>query len=170
MIRDLAELARVTGGRLEGANVAFGAVSTDSRTLEPGSLFVALAGERFDAHDYVRQAAERGCSGALVSRAVEAAVPQVVVDDTLAALTAFARAWRHDYRGTVVGITGSNGKTTVKEMTGAILGACGPCLVTQGNLNNHIGVPLTLDRLQAEQRYAVIEMGANHRGSHRSSP
>ena len=164
MIRDLAELARVTGGRLEGANVAFGAVSIDSRTLEPGSLFVALAGERFDAHDYVRQAAERGCSGALVSRAVEAAVPQVVVDDTLAALTAFARAWRHDYRGTVVGITGSNGKTTVKEMTGAILGACGPCLVTQGNLNNHIGVPLTLARLQAEQRYAVIEMGANHRG------
>jgi len=164
MIRSLAELARVTGGRLEGANAAFDAVSTDSRTLERGALFVALAGERYDAHDFVRQAAERGCSGALVSRRVEAAVPQVVVDDTLAALTEFARAWRRDWRGTVVGITGSNGKTTVKEMTGAILGACGPCLVTQGNLNNHIGVPLTLARLELQHRYAVIEMGANHRG------
>jgi UDP-N-acetylmuramoyl-tripeptide--D-alanyl-D-alanine ligase len=164
MNRDLAELARVTGGRLEGANTTFGTLSTDSRTLEPGSLFVALAGERFDAHDFVRQAAERGCSGVLVSRAVEAAVPQVVVADTLVALAAFARAWRDDYHGTVVGITGSNGKTTVKEMTGAILGAGGPCLVTQGNLNNHIGVPLTLARLQPQHRCAVIEMGANHRG------
>jgi len=164
MNRDLAGLARVTGGRLEGTNTAFGAVSTDSRTLEPGALFVALAGERFDAHDFVPQAAERGCAGALVARPVAAAVPQVVVDDTLAALTAFAKAWRRDYRGTVVGITGSNGKTTVKEMIGAILGVCGPCLVTQGNLNNHIGVPLTLARLQVQHRYAVIEMGANHRG------
>ncbi|MCJ7452034.1 MAG: UDP-N-acetylmuramoyl-tripeptide--D-alanyl-D-alanine ligase [Steroidobacteraceae bacterium] len=164
MIRDLAELARVTGGRLEGANVAFDAVSTDSRTIGTGSLFVALVGEKFDAHDYVRQAAERGCSAALVSRPVEAAVPQVVVADTLAALSAFARAWRGDYQGTVVGITGSNGKTTVKEMTGTILGICGPCLVTQGNLNNHIGVPLTLARLRPEHLHAVIEMGANHRG------
>jgi UDP-N-acetylmuramoyl-tripeptide--D-alanyl-D-alanine ligase len=162
--RDLAELARVTGGRLEGANVAFDAVSTDSRTLEPGSLFVALAGEKHDAHDYAGQAAQRGCSAALVSRPVEAAVPQVVVADTLVALTAFARACRADFAGTLVGITGSNGKTTVKEMTGAILGTCGPCLVTQGNLNNHIGVPLTLSRLRPEHRYAVIEMGANHRG------
>ena len=164
MIRDLAELARVTGGRLEGANAVFGAVSTDSRSLEPGALFVALAGEKFDGHDYVRQAAERGCAAALTSRAVEAVVPQVVVTDTLAALTAFARAWRADYQGALVGITGSNGKTTVKEMTGSILGACGPCLVTQGNLNNHIGVPLTLSRLRPEHKFAVIEMGANHRG------
>ena len=84
--------------------------------------------------------------------------------DTLGALTSFASAWRRDFAGTVVGITGSNGKTTVKEMTGAILGACGPCLVTRGNLNNHIGVPLTLARLDATHRYAVIEMGANHQG------
>ncbi|HQR24179.1 MAG TPA: UDP-N-acetylmuramoyl-tripeptide--D-alanyl-D-alanine ligase [Steroidobacteraceae bacterium] len=164
MIRDLAEFARVAGGRLDGANAAFGAVTTDSRAVERGELFVALRGERFDAHDFVRQAAERGCAGAVVSRKVKAAVPQVVVADTLEALTAFARAWRHDFSGTVVGLTGSNGKTTVKEMIGAILGRCGPCLVTQGNLNNHIGVPLTLARLEAGHRYAVIEMGANHRG------
>jgi UDP-N-acetylmuramoyl-tripeptide--D-alanyl-D-alanine ligase len=162
MIRDLAELARVTGGVLLGSNSAFGMVSTDSRTLETGSLFVALRGEHFDGHDFVPQAAARQAAGALVSRRVSAPVAQVVVPETLAALTGFASAWRRDFAGTVVGITGSNGKTTVKEMTGSILGLCGPCLVTQGNLNNHIGVPLTLARLDAKHRYAVIEMGANH--------
>jgi UDP-N-acetylmuramoyl-tripeptide--D-alanyl-D-alanine ligase len=164
MIRDLAELARVAGGALHGANAAFGTVTSDTRALESGALFVALRGERFDGHDFVPQAVARGGAGALVSRAVAAPIAQVVVGDTLVALTKFANAWRRDFAGAVVGITGSNGKTTVKEMTGAILGACGPCLVTQGNLNNHIGVPLTLSRLEATHRYAVIEMGANHRG------
>jgi UDP-N-acetylmuramoyl-tripeptide--D-alanyl-D-alanine ligase len=162
MIRDLAELARVTGGTLHGANSVFGAVTADSRALEPGSLFVALRGERFDGHDFVPQAAAGQAAGALVSRRVAAPIAQVVVAETLPALTLFANAWRRDFAGTVIGITGSNGKTTVKEMTGAILGACGPCLVTQGNLNNHIGVPLTLARLEPKHRYAVIEMGANH--------
>jgi len=162
MIRSLAGLANVTGGALHGADVAFGTVTTDSRTLGPGSLFVALRGEHFDGHDFVPQAAARGAAGVLVSRVVSAPVSQVVVPGTLDALTRFANAWRRDFAGTVVGITGSNGKTTVKEMTGAILGLCGPCLVTQGNLNNHIGVPLTLARLTSEHRHAVIEMGANH--------
>ncbi|NJD32032.1 MAG: UDP-N-acetylmuramoyl-tripeptide--D-alanyl-D-alanine ligase [Gammaproteobacteria bacterium] len=162
MIRDLAELARVTGGVLQGANSAFGVVTTDSRTVAPDALFVALPGERFDGHDFVTQAAERRAAGALVSRRVASPIAQVVVPDTLEALTRFASAWRRDFAGIVVGITGSNGKTTVKEMTGAILASCGPCLVTQGNLNNHIGVPLTLARLDAGHRYAVIEMGANH--------
>jgi UDP-N-acetylmuramoyl-tripeptide--D-alanyl-D-alanine ligase len=162
MIRDLAGFARVAGGKLEGENAAFGAVASDSRTLEQGALFVALAGDNFDGHDFVAQAAARGAAGAVVTRPVAAAVAQVVVPDTLGALTCFAKAWRREFSGTVVGITGSNGKTTVKEMTGAILGACGPCLVTRGNLNNHIGVPLTLARLEATQRFAVIEMGANH--------
>ncbi len=164
MIRDLAELARVTGGVLHGPNAAFAAVTSDSRTLEPGALFVALRGERFDGHEFVPQAAARGAAGALVSRRVAAEVAQILVTDVLAALTVFAHAWRRDFAGVVVGITGSNGKTTVKEMTGSILGACGPCLVTQGNLNNHIGVPLTLARLDAGHRFAVIEMGANHPG------
>jgi UDP-N-acetylmuramoyl-tripeptide--D-alanyl-D-alanine ligase len=164
MIRDLAELARVTGGVLHGADAAFGPVTTDTRALEPGALFVALRGEHFDGHEFVSQALERGASGALVARHVPASLPQVVVPDALAGLTTFAAAWRRDFDGTVVGITGSNGKTTVKEMTGAILGCTGPCLVTRGNLNNHIGVPVTLCRLEATHRYAVIEMGANHRG------
>ncbi len=162
MARDLAMFARVSHGELRGADVAFGRVSSDSRALEPGALFVALVGERFDGHDFVAGAEKLGAAGAIVSRYVECGLPQVVVPDTLAALAAFAREWRRTFGGTVVGITGSNGKTTVKEMTGAILAQLGPCLVTQGNLNNHIGVPLTLCRLDATHRTAVIEMGANH--------
>ena len=163
-MRDLASLAAVTGGTLHGANSAFGRVASDSRSLGQGDLFVALRGEHYDAHDFVADVAARGASGALVNRLVSVHIAQVVVPDVLAGLTAFARAWRRDFPGAVVGITGSNGKTTVKEMTGAILGHRGGCLVTRGNLNNHIGVPLTLARLESAHRYAVIEMGANHPG------
>jgi UDP-N-acetylmuramoyl-tripeptide--D-alanyl-D-alanine ligase len=162
MLRDLATLAQSTGGTLQGANVPFDRVMSDSRTVEPGALFVALVGERFDGHDFVGEVARQGAAAALVSRPVDAPLPQVVVRDTLAGLSDFAHAWRRSFGGPVVGITGSNGKTTVKEMTGAILGQLGPCLVTQGNLNNHIGVPLTLCRLDESHRTAVIEMGANH--------
>jgi UDP-N-acetylmuramoyl-tripeptide--D-alanyl-D-alanine ligase len=164
MNRDLAALAQATGGVLHGDAAAFGAVTTDTRTLEPGALYVALRGERFDGHQFVPDAQARGAAGALVARAASIPLPQVVVPDVLAGLTAFAAAWRRDFPGTVVGITGSNGKTTVKEMTGAILTCAGVCLVTRGNLNNHIGVPLTLCRLEPGHRYAVIEMGANHLG------
>jgi UDP-N-acetylmuramoyl-tripeptide--D-alanyl-D-alanine ligase len=163
MIRSLAELARVAGGVLHGADAPFAAVTTDSRTLEPGSLFVALRGERFDGHQFVPDLAPRGAAGALVERHVAVALPQVVVGDALAGLTAFASAWRGACAPRVVGVTGSNGKTTVKEMIGSILAGEGPTLVTRGNLNNHIGVPLTLCRLEPAHRYAVIEMGANHR-------
>ena len=162
MNRGMAALARETGGRLLGADVAIGPASIDSRTLEPGALFVVLPGERHDAHEFVGAAASRGAAGALVTRHVDVELPQVVVGDALEALTAWARACRRDYPGTVVGITGSNGKTSVKEMTGAILSRIGECLVTQGNLNNHIGVPLMVTRLSDTQRCAVIEMGANH--------
>ena len=164
MIRSLADLARVSGGVLHGADGAFGVVTTDTRALEPAALFVALRGERFDGHQFVPEALQRGAAGALVARLVSVPLPQVVVPDALAGLTAFAAAWRRDFAGTVVGITGSNGKTTTKEMIGAILARASSCLVTRGNLNNHIGVPLTLARLEPGHRYAVIEMGANHRG------
>jgi UDP-N-acetylmuramoyl-tripeptide--D-alanyl-D-alanine ligase len=164
MQRDLVNLTRVAGGVLRGDNAVFGPVTTDSRTLEHGALFVALPGERFDGHDFVAEAAARGAAAVLVSRPLDVAVPQVIVSDTLVALSAFARAWRRNSQGVVIGVTGSNGKTTVKEMLGAILSRMGPCLVTQGNLNNHIGVPLTLCRLEPAHRYAVIEMGANHPG------
>lgn len=160
--RDLETLARAASGLLQGPNATFGRVMTDSRAIEPGALFVALVGDRFDGHDFVADVAARGAAAALVSRHVDSALPQVVVPETLAGLSAFALAWRRSFAGPVVGITGSNGKTTVKEMTAAILGQLGPCLATQGNLNNHIGVPVTLCRLEDAHRFAVIEMGANH--------
>jgi UDP-N-acetylmuramoyl-tripeptide--D-alanyl-D-alanine ligase len=160
----LSEAAAATGGRLAGSDAAFAGVSIDSRTLEPGQLFVALRGERFDGHAFVAAARERGAAGALVSRAVDEPLSQLVVRDTQAALTALAAAWRAQSSALVLGVGGSNGKTTTKELLAAILAGAGPTLATRGNLNNHIGVPLTLLRLAPEHRFAVIEMGANHPG------
>ncbi|HXH03909.1 MAG TPA: UDP-N-acetylmuramoyl-tripeptide--D-alanyl-D-alanine ligase [Candidatus Competibacteraceae bacterium] len=160
----LSEAARLLDGELIGADRAFSAVVSDSRQLVEGALFVALRGERFDGHDFVAAAAGRGAVAALVERRLELALPQLRVADTLAALGRLGAAWRQGFRGPLVALTGSNGKTTLKEMVRAILAVRGPVLATQGNLNNHIGVPLTLLRLQDEHQYAVLEMGANHPG------
>jgi UDP-N-acetylmuramoyl-tripeptide--D-alanyl-D-alanine ligase len=157
-------LAHCGGGHLAGADRVVDGISIDSRTLTAGMLFVALKGELADGHDFAAAAAARGAAGLLVERELPVDVPQIIVPDTLGALTACARARRRSFAGPVVAITGSNGKTTTKEMIGAILGGLGPALVTRGNLNNHIGVPLTLLSLAAGHRYAVVEMGANHRG------
>jgi UDP-N-acetylmuramoyl-tripeptide--D-alanyl-D-alanine ligase len=127
-------------------------------------LFVALKGPSFDGHEFVSGALLQGAVGALVEREVPVAISQVIVPEPLAAMSAFARDWRRRQSIPVVGITGSNGKTTTKELIGSILSQLGPCLVTRGNLNNHIGVPLTLMRLETNHRTAVIEMGANHQG------
>jgi len=164
MKRTLADFARACGGRLEGADRPWSAVSTDSRTIRPGELFVALTGPRFDGGEFLPAAHAAGAAGAVV-RAVQALpIPQIVVSDSLAALSAAATAWRAQFRIPVIGVGGSNGKTTVKEMIAAILSQNAPCLATRGNLNNHIGVPLTLLRLDSEHRAAVIEMGANRPG------
>ncbi|HEY4369700.1 MAG TPA: UDP-N-acetylmuramoyl-tripeptide--D-alanyl-D-alanine ligase [Steroidobacteraceae bacterium] len=160
----LNEIARCAAGQLVGENRAFSSISTDTRSLKAGALFVALTGPNFDGHDFVAAAAERGAAAALVARPVTVAIPQLVVADPLAALAAFAREWRRQFSIPLIGVTGSNGKTTTKELIGAILSRLGPCLVTRGNLNNHIGVPLTLLELTAKHRYAVVEMGANHQG------
>lgn len=164
MTRMLATFAALCGGTLVGADGAFGAVSSDSRTIAAGELFVALSGPNFDGHSFVPAAAERGAAGALVSRRVPGSLAQILVPDTLAALQRAAAAWRSLVSIPVIGVAGSNGKTTTKELIAAILGETGPCLATRGNLNNHIGVPLTLMRLSAEHRAAVVEMGANVRG------
>jgi len=158
----LSELARVTEGGLRGEDVEFAAVSIDTRTLKPGDLFVAINGERFDGHDFVGQAAAAGACAALVERAVGFPPPQVVVADARIALGKLGAAWRDASPARVVGLTGSNGKTTVKEMIAAILSVKDQVLATRGNLNNDLGVPLTLLGLQPEHRFAVIEMGANH--------
>ena len=154
MARTLATVARETHGRLIGADGGFGAVTTDSRALTAGSLFVAIAGDKFDGNDFVRDAHEKGAAGALVSRVADLPLPQVEVRDTRRAFGALARAWRASFAIPVVAVTGSSGKTTVKELVASILGVSRSVCVTQGNLNNDIGVPLTLMRLGEEQRCA----------------
>ena len=164
MKRTLQDAAAAVGGQLAGDDRPYGAVVTDSRTLKPGSLFVALRGPNFDGRDFVAAAAAHGAIGAIVEGAVSHALPQVVVPDALRALQALGSAWRNQFTLPVVAIAGSNGKTTVKEMTAAILSRMGVGLATHGNLNNHIGVPVTLMRLEASHRSAVVEMGANRIG------
>jgi UDP-N-acetylmuramoyl-tripeptide--D-alanyl-D-alanine ligase len=160
----LGELAGQVGGALHGDDARFDGVSTDTRTLARATLFVALKGPHFDGHDYLETARERGAAGALVQRRVDTALPQVVVADTRNALGRHARAWRRRFALPVVGVTGSNGKTTVKEMIAAILSRLGPTHATRGNLNNDVGVPVTLTGLAPEHRTAVIELGTNHPG------
>ena len=164
MARRLAAVAETIAGRLAGPDAAFGEVGTDTRTLVPGSLFVAIEGERFDGNDYVSVAAEKGAAGAMVSRLQDLPLPQIEVEDTRRGFGAMARAWRENFDLPVVAVTGSAGKTTVKELIGAILGVGRRVCVTQGNLNNDIGVPLSLMRLDASDEAMVVELGANHAG------
>ncbi len=164
MKRMLSDVAAVTGGRLQGADAHFMGVSTDTRTLESGALFVALRGPNFDGGEFVAAAAKRGANGALVMRTGTADIAQIVVADTLQALQKMALSWRANFDLPVVAVAGSNGKTTTKEMIASILSRAGACLSTRGNLNNHIGVPLTLMRLDTAHKSAVIEMGANRIG------
>ena len=160
----LSQVIRALDGKLLGDDVGFESVSTDTRTLQQGDLFVALQGPHFDAHKFIDQAKLNGAVGAMVSRKIKTDLPLLLVADTRMGLGRLAATWRSDYDIPVIGVTGSNGKTTVKEMLAAILGQMGAVLSTRGNLNNEVGVPLTLLRLEKKHRYAVIEMGANGPG------
>jgi len=164
MMRTLAGFAEACGGRLQGEDRSFSQVSTDTRTLERGELFVALRGPRFNGNEYVPQAHAAGAAGAVVDAPQVTPLAQVIVAESQAALARAAQHWRGRFDIPVIGVAGSNGKTSTKEMTAAILARSGACLATRGNLNNHIGVPLTLLRLASEHRSAVIEMGANQSG------
>lgn len=161
----LNEIARITGGQLlpdsQGKDEING-IATDSRQPMIGKLFVALAGEHFDGNDFVPAALAQGAAAVLSNRQVNA--PGIVVKDTLQSLQDLAQHWRQRFNVPVLAVTGSCGKTTVKEVLTAILTESGPVLATQGNQNNHIGVPLTLARLGKEHRHAVLEMGMNHAG------
>lgn len=157
----LNDVACAVGGELVGKNESFYGVSTDSRTLERGELFVALKGERFDGHDSLAEAQRRGAVGAIVERSEATTLPLICAKDTRKALGNLANLWRRRHSIPVIGITGSNGKTTTKEMTAAILRQRCPVLATSGNLNNDVGLPQTLFGLQAQHGAAVIEMGAN---------
>ena len=164
---DVRSVAAITGGQLlqNGADVVVQGISTDSRTLQPGDLFVPLRGERFDGHDYLTQAVRNGAAACLSEEIVAGlTIPVVQVRDTLQALGDLAHAVRQGFTGPVVGITGTSGKTTTKEMLAAILARTGPGLKSSGNFNNLIGVPQTLFGLEPEHRWAVIEMGMSARG------
>ena len=172
----VSQATQALGARYSGGDVEFTAVSTDSRRMECGALFVALKGERFDGHAFIAQAAGAGAAAVLVEHASDIKLPQIMVDDTTRALGRLGNYWRRRFDIPLVALTGSNGKTTVREMLAAILReACKASqsstldpqscvLATRGNLNNHIGVPLTLLELRRAHRYAVIEMGMNHAG------
>ena len=160
----LSELEAPLQARLTGNDAQISGVSTDSRSLSPGDLFVALSGENFDGHDYVPQLAAAGAAAVLVSRDVDTPLPQLRVVDTQQALGHLGAHNRQLYNGPLVAITGSSGKTTVKNMVQAVLSRRGRTLATQGNFNNEIGVPLTLLRLEPGVEYAVVEMGAARAG------
>jgi UDP-N-acetylmuramoyl-tripeptide--D-alanyl-D-alanine ligase len=165
-----AEVLAATGSRPAGTPpVVLEGVSTDSRTLAPGALFVALRGERFDAHAFLAEVAARGAAGAVVQlghprSAVPPGFALYEVSDTLQALGALGRFHRRRFQLPLGAVGGSNGKTTTKEMVGAILALRGPALKTEGNLNNEVGLPLTLLRLRPQHVAAVVELGMNHPG------
>ena len=165
MIRvSLQTLADALNAELIGTDTQIDSVTTDTRQVTQGGLFIALKGEKFDAHDFAADAVKAGAGALLVSKRLPVEVPQLVVADTRIALGQLGGWVRQQVPARVVGLTGSSGKTSVKEMTAAILRECGNVLYTAGNFNNDIGVPLTLLRLTAEHDFAVIEMGANHLG------
>jgi len=182
----LSAAAQAINATMRGTDVEFVSVVTDTRLLQHGALFVALRGERFDGHDFVRQALESGAAAVMVDSAfkiedigLNEAAPLIIVADTKLGLGHLAAAWRNRFDIPLIAVTGSNGKTTVKEMLAAILRAqtqdADAVLATQGNFNNEIGMPLTLLQLRPTHRYAVIEMGMNHLGeidylTHLASP
>lgn len=157
----LTTLADVTRGQRQGREQTFHTVSTDTRSILSGDLFVALQGPNFDGNRYVEMAKEKGAVAALVSEFQDVDLPQVQVKDTLQGLGALAAYNRQLFKGGLVAITGSSGKTTVKEMLAELLADQGNTLSTKGNLNNHIGAPLTLLRMSEEHQFAVIELGAS---------
>jgi UDP-N-acetylmuramoyl-tripeptide--D-alanyl-D-alanine ligase len=165
----LVQATAILGRDMHPLDREFQGISIDSRTLQPGNLFIAIPGERADGHDFIEEANKKGAAAALVTRRVDSSLPQIEVDDIIAALGQLGAAWRSQFTIPIVAVTGSNGKTTLKNMIAAIMtaacqGDATKVLATQGTLNNHLGLPLTLCRLNAKHRYAVIEMGMNHFG------
>jgi UDP-N-acetylmuramoyl-tripeptide--D-alanyl-D-alanine ligase len=160
----LSEAAGWCGARLRGDDAEIAAVATDTRVPMPGALFVALRGEQFDAHEFVAQAQQQGAAALLVSRPVDSALPQLLCVDTLHALGALARGLAQHRIARVIGLTGSNGKTTVKTLTHGILARVAPSYANPGNRNNEVGLPLALIEQPEDARYAIYEMGAGQPG------
>ncbi len=161
---NLTEINQMVNGQLHGKDITVRSIAIDTRTLTPDSLYIGIKGENFDGNAFVGQAEQAGAIAAIVEKPVSTDLPYIQVENSRQALADIASGWRQRFNLKMVAVTGSNGKTTVKEMIAAILSEQAPVLFTQGNLNNEIGVPLTLLRLTDEHQFAVIEMGANHVG------
>ncbi|MBX3709588.1 MAG: UDP-N-acetylmuramoyl-tripeptide--D-alanyl-D-alanine ligase [Gammaproteobacteria bacterium] len=165
----LAQTANILGLKAISSDLAFRGISIDTRTLQSGNLFIAIQGERVDGHDYIEEARKKGAVAAIVNHSIESPLPQLIVEDTTNALGTIGSVWRDQFNLKIIAVTGSNGKTTLKNMIALVMiAACNgdekQVLATQGTLNNHWGLPLTLARLSKQHRYAVIEMGMNHFG------
>lgn len=165
----LAQAAQILGIKDDSAQQTFQGICIDSRKIQPGNLFIAIPGARVDGHDFIEEVKEKGAAGALVLRKTDSSLPQLLVSDITAALGKLSAAWREQFTIPFIAVTGSNGKTTLKNMIAAIMtAACGgnsdEVLATQGTLNNHLGLPITLARLDKKHKYAAIEMGMNHFG------
>jgi len=160
----LSDVVQSLNARLLGDSVVFNGVTTDSRSDVKGRLFVALKGDNYDAHDFADDVRANGAAALLVARELPLSIPQLIVKDTLVALGQLATHWRSQLSIPIMAVTGSNGKTTVKEMLAAIFSQNSEIVATKGNLNNHIGVPLTLLSIGKQHKAAIIEMGANHPG------
>jgi len=160
----LHQIATILSARLVGKDVRIKGVTTDSRQVQAGQLFVALTGAHFNGADYCQQAVAGGAVAVLVDRPVEVSVPQIICPDTQKALAALATAWLQQNQAEVIAITGSNGKTTVKNMLYSVLKQHGTVQATQGNFNNEIGLPLTVLGLKPDTRYLILEMGAAQAG------
>ena len=156
--------AAAMNGKLHGDDRNFEGISTDSRTVQQDELFVALSGPNFDGGEFVSHACSKGAAGAIVASLAGENIAQIEVEDTKLALGQLGAAWRDRHSVTVIGITGSNGKTTLKEMVFACLSSVASTLATEGNLNNDIGMPLMMSRIDESHEYAVLEMGANRAG------
>ena len=160
----LSEIASCVDGQLVGSEKIIESITTDTRAINAGELFIALRGDNFDGHNFLAKAIEKGCAGVLVDHQCDLDIAQIIVKDTKVALGQIGAYIKAQVAPKTVAITGSSGKTTVKEMVAAILSQLGSILATKGNFNNDIGVPLTLLRLERHHQYAVIELGANHQG------
>lgn len=160
----LQEVQKITGGQLYGADAAFNSVSIDTRTLQDGELFIAISGDNFNGNNFVKAAAEKQAVAAITTEKVEVAIPTLQVEDSRIALGQLGASNRQLSEARIIALTGSQGKTTVKEMTASILMHCGEVLKTKGNLNNDFGVPLTLIKLEEKHQFAVVELGANGPG------
>ncbi|OYK79453.1 UDP-N-acetylmuramoyl-tripeptide--D-alanyl-D-alanine ligase [Coxiella burnetii] len=160
----LSEAAKIVNADLTGEDTVFENVSTDTRTIQPGSLFIALRGPNFDANDFIAKAEEQGAVGAVVNRVVKTTLPLICVSDTLEALGRLARYQREQIPIPAIVVTGSCGKTTTRALLASVFRQCGNVLASEKSFNNNIGVPLTLLRLRPDHHYALLELGANHPG------